>query len=81
VIPSVVLLGERAIAGFEGLDVVASMRARFGEPIPAIVLSEDDDKAHRAPAPSCWYLSKPIRFDRLRSLLNHLLTEATRSAS
>ncbi len=81
VIPSVVLLGERAIAGFEGVDVVASMRARFGEPIPAIVLSEDDDHARRAPAPDCWYLSKPIRVERLRSLLNHLLTESARSAS
>ena len=57
-----------------GLDAIASVRAGCGSALPAVVISADRDDATKAEALAGghWFLPKPVRVDRLRSLLNHL---------
>ena len=58
-----------------GLDAIARVREVCGGAVPAVVISADrDDKTKAgAIARGHWFLPKPVRVDRLRSLLNHLL--------
>ena len=72
--PSVVVLGDRALSEMHGIDIVERLRERFDQFIPAVILSADEDVARRPSGSGYWYLHKPIRIERLRSLLNHLLT-------
>lgn len=53
---------------------VMQLRAAFGAAIPAVLLADDGAENRGAPDGGFWYLSKPVRFERLRSLLGHLLT-------
>jgi signal transduction histidine kinase len=72
-VPSAIVLGDRAIAGLPGTDVVQRLRSRFGEAIPAILLSDEDDTTRGSSVAQCWTLEKPVRVDRLRALLGHLV--------
>jgi signal transduction histidine kinase len=74
-VPSAIVLGDSTIAGVPGAEVVERLRLRFGEAIPAILLSHDGAGAPGTGVAPCWTLAKPVRVERLRALLSHLLNE------
>jgi signal transduction histidine kinase/CheY-like chemotaxis protein len=58
--------------GETGLDAIGSMRGTSNR-IPAVVVTNDTSDATRSLVTACGYplLAKPVRPDRLRSLVNH----------
>lgn len=57
-----------------GLDAIASVRAACGRPIAACVMTADrtPDVRGLVERAGYWYLNKPLRVDRLRSLMSHV---------
>ena len=60
--------------GDEQREALECVRAALGEPIPAVLFGGDGVDARGAA--NCWYLSKPVRLERLRALLAHVLSGA-----
>jgi signal transduction histidine kinase/ActR/RegA family two-component response regulator len=64
-------------SGATGLDAIAELRRSFAREIPAVVLTADAGDRPRAAARSagCWFLEKPAKLGRLRSLLEAAVRE------
>lgn len=58
-----------------GLDAIAGVRAACQRPVSAVVVTADRTPDVRALVEwnGHWYLNKPVRVDRLRSLMTHVL--------
>jgi signal transduction histidine kinase len=58
-----------------GLDAIERVRAAFDRHVAAVVLTADRTEETRARVEQRghWYLSKPVRIERLRSLMSHAL--------
>jgi DNA-binding response OmpR family regulator len=64
-------------AGETGTEVIAQMRARLGETLPAVLITGDTSSAVRALESARLRLaSKPIRADELLELLRALLARS-----
>jgi signal transduction histidine kinase len=72
--PSAVLADDLTGDGGSGRVAIERVRATLGQPIPAVLLADHGVERSPAPESGYWYLSKPIRPERLRSLLSHLVT-------
>jgi signal transduction histidine kinase len=78
-LPAAILADYHLLNGATGFDAIDAVRASFaGVKIPAIVITGDPNEATRRRAAELGfgYLSKPLRIERLRSLLAHMLTAA-----
>ncbi len=58
-----------------GLDAVATLRAKWGQNLPVIVITADHDHTttERVLAANCELLHKPVRPAELRALIKHML--------
>jgi signal transduction histidine kinase/CheY-like chemotaxis protein len=74
-LPSAVLVDELAVDG--GRAAVESVRAAAGRTIPGVLLAEGGVDIPATSEAGYWYLSKPVRPERLRSLLAHLITNSS----
>jgi len=65
--------------GRTGVDVVTALRERFGDSLPAVVVTGDRSHAVAADvkAAQCELLRKPTRPAELRALMTHLLGKVT----
>jgi signal transduction histidine kinase len=61
-----------------GLDAIEHVRAAFDRHVAAVVLTADltEETKTRVEQRGHWYLSKPVRIERLRSLMSHALAPA-----
>jgi signal transduction histidine kinase len=78
-LPAAILADYHLLDGATGFDAIDAVRASFAcVKIPAIVISGDPSEAtrRRAAERGFGYLAKPLRVERLRSLLAHLLSAA-----
>ncbi|MGD0472081.1 MAG: hybrid sensor histidine kinase/response regulator [Candidatus Velthaea sp.] len=78
-LPAVILADYHLLDGATGFDAIDAVRASFAcTKIPAIVISADPNEAtrRRAAERGFGYLGKPLRVERLRSLLAHMLSAA-----
>ncbi len=75
--PDLIIADYRLRGGLTGEREIARMSARFGAPIPGIIVTGDTaPKVVRAvEASGCWLLHKPVRPAKLLSLLQYLLVE------
>ena len=69
--PPDIILSDYQIATADGLEIIRQLRAHFGLPIPAIILSGDTSSATASAAQQADIplLHKPVRPARLRALL------------
>jgi signal transduction histidine kinase len=76
--PSAILTDSHLVDGATGFDAIDAVRASFGVTIPAIVITGDPSEAtrRRAAEKGFGYLNKPLRVERLRSLLAHMVSAA-----
>ena len=60
-----------------GIDAIARVRVACDRPVGAVVVTADRTADVRALVEwnGHWYLNKPVRVDRLRSLMTHVLTQ------
>ena len=58
-----------------GLDAIGSVAHLLNRPVAAVVVTADhtDETKSHVTGHGYWYLNKPIRIDRLRSLMSHVL--------
>ena len=75
-LPSVVLADELTLDG-GGRAAVESVRAAAGRAIPGVLLAGEGLDVPATSEAGYWFLSKPLRPERLRSLLAHLVTSST----
>jgi signal transduction histidine kinase len=78
-LPAAILADYHLLDGATGFDAIDAVRASFAcMKIPAIVISGDPSEAtrRRAAERGFGYLNKPLRVERLRSLLAHILSAA-----
>jgi len=78
-LPAAILADYHLLDGATGFDAIDAVRASFAcAKIPAIVISGDPSEAtrRRAAQRGFGYLAKPLRVERLRSLLAHMLSAA-----
>jgi signal transduction histidine kinase len=78
-LPAAILADYHLLNGATGFDAIDAVRASFAcVKIPAIVISGDPSEAtrRRAAERGFGYLAKPLRVERLRSLLAHVLSAA-----
>jgi signal transduction histidine kinase len=78
-LPAAILADYHLLDGATGFDAIDAVRASFAcVKIPAIVVSGDPSDAtrRRAAERGFGYLTKPLRVERLRSLLAHVLSAA-----
>jgi signal transduction histidine kinase len=78
-VPAAILADYHLLDGATGFDAIDAVRASFAcTRIPAIVVSGDPSEAtrRRAAERGFGYLNKPLRVERLRSLLAHILSAA-----
>ncbi len=80
--PDIILCDYRLRDGVTGIDAIRTLRAAFGEHVPAALLTGDTApdtiqaiKASRLPA-----LHKPLKPAKLRAFLTHLLSRPPRDA-
>ncbi len=74
--PAVIVADYYLANGATGFDAIEAVRASFAYPgIPAIIVTADPGEAvrRRAADRGFGYLNKPLRIERLRSLLAHVL--------
>ncbi len=73
--PEMVISDYRLPGPHTGLDIIARMRERFGETLPALLLSGDTgpETLQEATARKVPLLHKPVRPAKLRAALSHLL--------
>jgi signal transduction histidine kinase len=77
--PAVILADYHLLDGATGFDAIDAVRASLARmTIPAIVITADPSEAtrRRAAERGFGYLDKPLRVERLRSLLAHVLAAA-----
>jgi CheY-like chemotaxis protein len=77
--PAAILADYHLLDGATGFDAIDAVRASFAcAKIPGIVISGDPSEAlrRRAAERGLGYLNKPLRVERLRSLLAHVLSAA-----
>ncbi len=77
--PAAILADDELLDGATGFDAIDAVRASLaGARIPAIVIASSASEAtrRRAAERGVGYLAKPLRVERLRSLLAHLLAAA-----
>lgn len=79
--PDVVLTDFHLDQGRSGLEVLACIRATFGQDVPAAAITADRSPAVReaVAAAGCRLAYKPIRPGALRALLGHLAAEGRRA--
>jgi signal transduction histidine kinase len=78
-LPAAILADYHLLDGATGFDAIDAVRASFAcAKIPAIVITADASEATRRNAADRGFgvLTKPLRIERLRSLLAHLLAAA-----
>jgi signal transduction histidine kinase len=77
--PPQVIIADYHLAGDDnGIHAVASVRAHYGTPMPALVMSSDRAPGLRAEAHAVGavFLKKPVAPSKLRATLNYLLNHA-----
>ena len=76
--PAVLVVDYRLRDNVSGIDVIHSLRARFGEDIPAVIISGESSAEELAhiKASGLPMLHKPVRPAKLRSVIFFLLGEA-----
>jgi Na+/proline symporter/CheY-like chemotaxis protein/anti-sigma regulatory factor (Ser/Thr protein kinase) len=80
--PDVILSDYHLDHGRTGLEALATLRAAFGDAIPATIITADRDPEIRAAAQAagCHLLSKPVRPGALRALVARMLAKASGAA-
>ena len=75
--PELILADYHLDQGMTGWQVVQNLRARFGRPIPAVMITADrSDQCRRAlQGAGVPLLNKPVKAGKLRSVLSHLLND------
>jgi CheY-like chemotaxis protein len=73
--PDAMIVDFRLAKGGDGLETIASLRAAFGRPVPAVLVSGESGPGElaRIQASGISLLHKPLPPARLRSVLAHLL--------
>ena len=72
--PSALLADDLDADGQSCRTAIERIRAELGEALPAVLFAQHGAEHRGASDAGYWYLSKPIRPERLRSLLSHLVT-------
>ena len=68
--PDAIISDYRLGDGKNGVDAIRSLWARFGQPIPAVIVTGDPDAAHmHAAGIAVPVLAKPIKGDMLQNFL------------
>lgn len=72
--PDLVISDYRLRAGENGLHAIKRLRARFGDDMPAILITGDTapDRLREAAASGCFLMHKPISNARLRAAITNL---------
>jgi len=73
--PDVILADYNLPGGMTGLEVIARIRERLHEPLPAIILTGDisTETLRRASAQDCIQLNKPVKLPELARLIQNLI--------
>ena len=73
--PDLVLVDYNPPGGIDGLQLTAQMRARTGQPVPAVVLTGDISTRtlRNIIAQQCVQLSKPVKPAALLRIIQHML--------
>jgi hypothetical protein len=71
-LPTVIVIGGSAFDG-DSAGTVATLRERFDARIPAVVAGSLASEGRAVAGDGLWFVPPPLRFDRLRSLLHHVL--------
>ncbi|MBK8960487.1 MAG: hybrid sensor histidine kinase/response regulator [Proteobacteria bacterium] len=73
--PDALIVDYRLPGTASGLQVIETLRSRYGSPIPALLITGDarDEVLRAARAAGLPVLTKPVRAARLRAVLAHLL--------
>jgi two-component system, sensor histidine kinase len=74
--PDAMVVDFRLGNGGDGLQTIASLQARFGRPVPAVLVSGESATAElaRIKASGVLLLHKPLPPARLRSIVAHMVT-------
>ncbi len=74
-LPAAILADYHLGRGATGLETIEAVRASLAFPIPAVVITADASETTKrlVSQRGCWYLSKPVRAERLRELLVRML--------
>ena len=78
--PQVILMDYHLDSEINGLQLIANMRKFLGYPIPAILVTanQDEEIVTEAFNANCNYLSKPLKPAKLRALLQAVQVEGAR---
>jgi CheY-like chemotaxis protein len=78
--PQVILMDYHLDSEMNGLQLIAKIRKSLGYPVPAILITanQDDDVVTEAFNANCKYLSKPVKPAKLRSLLQAVQAEGVK---
>jgi two-component system CheB/CheR fusion protein len=76
--PDVILTDYNLPGGMTGLEVIAKIRERLHDPLPAIILTGDisTETLRQASAQDCIQLNKPVKLSDLARLIQNLLPPA-----
>lgn len=74
--PDFIVADYHLASGHTGCDAIASVREAYECSAAAVVLTADrtPEVRERVAAAGYWYLNKPVRVDRLRALMSHVLS-------
>ncbi|GAC1494722.1 MAG: hybrid sensor histidine kinase/response regulator [Vulcanimicrobiaceae bacterium] len=74
--PDFIVADYHLAAGRTGCEAIAGVRAAYDRSVAAVVLTADrtPEVRRRVADAGYWYLNKPVRVDRLRALMSHVLT-------
>jgi PAS domain S-box-containing protein len=81
--PQAILADYHLDQGITGWDVVSALRAHFGFPIPAVMVTADrsDQCRRQLQGLGVPVLNKPVKAGKMRSVLTHLLSASSTSAT